>query len=109
MDELTPQEAYAAWTAGEAVILDVREQSEHDQTRVPGVPLIPMSEIMDRLDEVPAGRLVIMCRSGMRSAQVAAYLNGVGSYGNVANLAGGIIAWSDAGLPYEGDPPRPPA
>lgn len=106
MDELTPQQAYDAWTAGEAIILDVREEFEHDETNVPGVPLIPMSEFMGRIDEVPEGQLVIMCRSGARSAQVANYLNGLGTYGSAANLEGGIIAWAAGGLPFEGAPPR---
>jgi rhodanese-related sulfurtransferase len=103
--ELTPQEAHAAWTAGELTIVDVREQVEYDTTHVPGVPLLPMSEIIERVDELPEGDLVIICRSGARSAQVADWLNAQGDWGDVANLAGGIIAWAAAGLPYEGPPP----
>ena len=100
-------DAYAAWQAGQVAIVDIREQDEHDTTRVPGIPLIPMSELMDRLDELPSGPpLVILCRSGNRSGQVADYLNGAGDHGEVANLEGGILAWAAQGLPYEGEPPR---
>jgi len=103
----TAREAHDAWAAGELAILDVREADEHAATRVPGVPLIPMSELLDRLDEIPSGPpLAVLCRSGQRSAQVAEYLTEQGDHGEVANLEGGIIAWAADGLPFEGEPPR---
>ena len=96
-----------AWQAGQVAIVDVREQNEYDTTHVPGIPLIPMSELMDRLEELPsASPLVIMCRSGKRSEQVADHINGAGDHGDVANLEGGILAWAAQGLPYEGEPPQ---
>ena len=106
MKELSAREAYEAWQAGEVAIVDVREEHEYDTTHVPDMPLIPMSELQDRLDELPADRpLVIFCRSGRRSADVTDYLNDLGDYGEVANLEGGILAWATQGLPYEGAPP----
>jgi rhodanese-related sulfurtransferase len=105
MRELSPSEAFDAWQAGEVTIVDVREQGEHDQTRLAGVPLIPMSALAERMDELPEGPLVIICRSGARSARVTEYLTSLGTYGEVANLDGGIIAWAQAGLPYEGNEP----
>jgi len=85
----------------------VREEAEHEATRVDGVPLIPMSEFLARVDEIPAdGPLAVLCRSGARSGQVADYLNANGEHGEVANIEGGIIAWAAEGLPYEGGPPR---
>lgn len=107
MEIWTAKEAHDAWQAGKAAILDIREQREHDVTRVPGVPLIPMSELVDRLDEVPEQRpLVVICRSGARSARVAEFLAASGDPGEVvANLEGGIIAWAVEGLPYEGETP----
>jgi rhodanese-related sulfurtransferase len=103
----TAREAHDAWAAGELAILDVRETDEHAATRVPGVPLIPMSELLDRLDEVPSDRpLAVICRSGQRSAHVAEYLTEQGDHGDVANLEGGIIACAAEGLPFEGEPPR---
>lgn len=105
--EYTAKEAHSKWAASEAVIVDVREQREHDQTRIEGVPLIPMSELIERIDELPTDtELVILCRSGSRSARVADHLNAEGEHGEVANLEGGIIAWAADGLPYEGEPPR---
>lgn len=85
----------------------MREQTEHDETRVEGIPLIPMSGLVDAIDEIPAELpLAVLCRSGRRSAQVADYLSANGDHGEVANIEGGIIAWAHAGLPYEGAPPR---
>lgn len=105
--ELTAKEAHAAWRAGELAIVDCREQDEHEATRIEGVPLIPMSEFLARIDELPDDRsLAILCRSGSRSGQVADYLTATGEYGDVANVEGGLIAWAAEGLPYEGEPPR---
>ena len=101
----TAEDAHALWERGELAIVDIREVDEHDRTRVPGVPLIPMSEFLERIDELPDGPLAILCRSGARSGAVADYLTGTEGREDVANLEGGIIAWAAAGLPYEGEPP----
>ena len=106
MWELSPTEAYDAWRAGELAIVDIRETSEHEQTHIPGIPLVPMSTLAEHMDELPEGPLAILCRSGARSARVTEYLSALGIYGEVANLDGGIIAWVDQGLPYEGSDPR---
>lgn len=102
---MDPRTAYAAWQAGEIAIVDVREELEHEATRVAGVPLLPMSEIAGRLDELPGGPLAILCRIGARSGQVADFLTARGEHGDVANIEGGILAWAADGLPYEGEPP----
>jgi rhodanese-related sulfurtransferase len=103
----SPTEAHAAWIAGDVALVDCRERVEHEVTRIAGVPLIPMSEFLERLDDLPTDRPVVMvCRSGARSGQVADYLNAEGRHGEVANLEGGILAWAADGLPYEGEPPR---
>lgn len=107
MRNVSPHEAHAAWSAGTLAIVDCRELVEHEVTRIAGVPLVPMSEIVERVDELPTDRpLAILCRSGARSAQVADWLNAGGRHGEVANLEGGILAWAADGLPYEGEPPR---
>lgn len=107
MADYSVTEAYRLWSAGELAIIDVREQAEHDATRVDGVPLIPMSEFLASVDEIPADLpLAVLCRSGARSAQVADYLTAMGDHGEVANIEGGIIAWAAEGLPYEGESPR---
>lgn len=107
MADLTVREAHDAWAGGKLTILDCREPSEHEAQHVPGTVLLPMSALVDRIDEVPAdGPLAILCRSGNRSGQVADYLNAQGDWGEVANIEGGIIAWAAEGLPYEGSVPR---
>lgn len=107
MPDYSVAEAHRLWSEGALAIIDVREQAEHDETRVAGIPLIPMSALLSRIDEIPAELpLAVLCRSGARSGQVAEYLTAAGDHGEVANIEGGIIAWAVEGLPYEGDPPR---
>lgn len=103
----SPKDAHDAWRAGEIHIIDIREQHEYDLTWVADMPLIPMSELLDRIDELPTDKtLVLFCRSGNRSGQVTDYLMGTGDFDDVANLEGGILAWAAVGLPYEGPPPQ---
>lgn len=107
MSEYSVAQAHALWSAGDLTIIDVREDDEHEATRVAGVPLIPMSELMARIDEIPTDTPVaLLCRSGARSGRVADYLTAAGEHGEVANIEGGIIAWAAEGLPYEGEAPR---
>jgi rhodanese-related sulfurtransferase len=104
---ISPADAYRAWQAGELAIIDVREPGEHDATRLADVPLVPMGQVPERVDEIPSDRpLAVICRSGARSGRVADYLTGNGAHGEVANIDGGLLAWAADGLPYEGDPPH---
>jgi phage shock protein E len=83
------------------VLLDVREQWEYDEGHIPGVVLIPMGEVANRLSEIPTDKTVILtCRSGNRSDQIATYLRQQG-FDNVHNMSGGILAWQAAGLAVE--------
>ena len=85
--------------AGVAV-LDVRNPDEYDEAHVPGVILIPLGDLVERVDEVPTeGALPIICRSGGRSAQAAEWLRAQGV--DAVNVAGGMLAWADAGLEIE--------
>ena len=78
-------------------MLDVREQYEYDEKHIPDINLLPMSELESRLDELPTDKeVIITCRSGNRSNQVAQFLRQNG-YDNVHNMSGGIIAWEEAG------------
>jgi rhodanese-related sulfurtransferase len=82
-------------------LIDVREQWEYDEGHIPGVALIPMGQVSDRLDEIPTDKNVIVtCRSGNRSGQVTDYLRQVG-FDNVHNMAGGIVAWEAEGFEIE--------
>jgi phage shock protein E len=81
--------------------LDVREQSEYDAGRIPGVTLIPTGQVANRLSEIPKDKPVIVtCRTGNRSAAVTKFLQEQG-FTNVHNMEGGIVAWQGAGFPVE--------
>ena len=83
-----------------AVLLDVRRQEEWEEFRAPGAVLIPLAELAERVEEVPEGQTVyVICRTGSRSAKGAAYLRSLGI--DAVNVAGGSLAWVDAGLPVD--------
>lgn len=99
--EVSATDAEAAVARGEADLLDVREQWEWEEQRVPGATLIPMNEVPARLAEIPADRDVyVFCKMGGRSARVVDYLRRNGRE-RAANVTGGIDAWVEAGLPVE--------
>jgi phage shock protein E len=83
------------------LLIDVREKGEYDEGHIPGITLIPMGEIPNRLSEIPTDKEVIVtCRSGNRSGQITDYLRQQG-YTNIHNMDGGIIAWQQAGFKIE--------
>jgi rhodanese-related sulfurtransferase len=85
----------------DVLILDVREQSEYDAGHIPGVTLIPLNDVPNRLNEIPKDKPVIVtCRSGNRSGQATDFLRQQG-YTNVHNMTGGINAWQQAGYKVE--------
>jgi rhodanese-related sulfurtransferase len=86
----------------DAVLLDVREHDEYKAGHAAGVVHVPMGEIGHRLGELPPGRRVIcICRSGGRSAQVTAFLLEHGI--DALNMTGGMQGWHAAGLPLVTD------
>jgi molybdopterin/thiamine biosynthesis adenylyltransferase/rhodanese-related sulfurtransferase len=93
--QLTVKELKARMDSGEDVfLLDVREPYEVQIAQIGG-KLIPQNDVPQRLAEIPRDReIVIHCRSGARSQRIAEFLKQSG-YNQVANLAGGILAWSD--------------
>jgi|WetSurMetagenome_2_1015567.scaffolds.fasta_scaffold38996_3 phage shock protein E len=85
----------------DVLILDVREQSEYDAGHIPGVTLIPLNDVANRLSEIPKDKPVIVtCRSGNRSGQATDFLRQQG-YTNVHNMTGGLNAWQQAGYAVE--------
>jgi rhodanese-related sulfurtransferase len=100
--EITPTEFAARRDRGEKLtLLDVRESWELEIASVPGIVHMPMGEVADRLDELNREQeVVVLCRSGRRSLEVARFLQQSGF--RAVNLAGGILAWSrelDATIP----------
>src|SRR5512143_3590462 len=83
-----------------ALLLDVREPAEYAAIHAPNAKLIPLGEVGLRLKELEAYKnkpVVVMCRSGRRSAKAAALLQEAG-FTQVSNVQGGIQAWEQAGL-----------
>lgn len=93
--EVTPTEFVARRASGgDVVLLDVRDDWELAIANVPETVHIPMGEITERARELdPERETVVLCRSGRRSLEVARYLEQNG-FKSVANLTGGILAWS---------------
>ncbi len=90
-----------ARTRPDALLVDVRGESEWRGGHLPGAVLIPLPELPERLGEIPADRAVtVQCQTGARSAIAASLLLAAGRR-DVANLAGGYGAWMAAGLPIE--------
>jgi rhodanese-related sulfurtransferase len=84
-----------------ALLVDVREQHEFDDVRIPGSILMPLSTFQQHFEELPKDKEIVMqCRSGARSGQTTEFLLNNG-YTDVVNMAGGILAWNEAGLPIE--------
>lgn len=82
-------------------LLDVREPDEYAAGHIPSITLIPSGEVADRLAELPRDKeIIVTCRTGNRSAQVASMLRDQG-FTNVHNMTGGIVAWQEAGYPVE--------
>ncbi len=92
--QITATELKQRMDAGEGLfILDVREPFEYQIANIGG-KLIPMNQVPQRLDEIDRDReIVVHCKAGGRSQRVAEFLKQAG-YPNVANMAGGILAWS---------------
>jgi len=77
------------------LVLDVREPFEHDIARIEGSLLVPLGELSSHINEIPRDKeIVVMCKSGTRSAKATEFLRQQGVQ-NVYNLEGGINAWAE--------------
>jgi len=86
-----------------APLVDVRRPDEWEDVRAPGAVLIPLGDLVARVDEVPTDATVyVICRTGARSAKAVEYLRSAGV--DAVNVAGGTLAWRDAGLPTDTGP-----
>ena len=90
--------AFAAAHRDGAAVLDVRQPDEYEAGHVPGAVLLPLDQLGARIDEVPRDEhLYVICKSGGRSAAAVEALTGAGF--SATNVAGGTLAWIDAGYP----------
>jgi adenylyltransferase/sulfurtransferase len=77
-------------------LLDVREPHEHEICHIDGATLIPLGQLVQRVDEVPQGpdapELIVYCKGGVRSAKAIGLLRERG-FSRMLNLRGGILSW----------------
>jgi len=104
MEEITVQSLKEMKDQNESFfLLDVREHFEYQISNIDGT-LIPLKELPDRLSEIEGykeSEVIVMCRSGGRSAEACKFLKNKG-FSNVKNLKGGINEWAreiDSSLP----------
>ena len=77
-------------------IVDVREANEVAIGRIPNSIHIPLAQVLNRMNEIdPTRETVVHCKMGGRSARAIDALQRSGFEGNLTNLRGGIIAWSN--------------
>lgn len=97
MRTVTASELKAEMDAGADIqLIDVRQPDEYAFARIDGAKLIPLGEIVSRMDEIdPDRETVIHCKMGGRSARAIEALERAGFKGKLRNLAGGITAWSN--------------
>ncbi|HEY3776146.1 MAG TPA: rhodanese-like domain-containing protein [Solirubrobacteraceae bacterium] len=98
--DYSPQEVSRLYDEGSIQLIDVRADHEHEAGHIAGTTLIELSEISSRVGEIDRERPVVFyCRSGGRSAMATEAFAQAGY--DAHNMAGGMLAWSAAGLPIE--------
>jgi sulfur-carrier protein adenylyltransferase/sulfurtransferase len=96
MKTISVQELKKMMDSGENFqLIDVREDYEYDIANIGG-ELIPLGQIPDFTDKIARDKKVVVhCRSGVRSARAIEFLEENNGFDNLYNLEGGILAWSD--------------
>lgn len=103
--EISPQTVHQWVSNGEALLVDVRESEELAQARLDGAVHVPMSAFDP--DKVPTDtdkKVVFVCAHGQRSEKVGKYVVSQGLLEEAYNMAGGLAAWAEAGLPLKMGP-----
>lgn len=96
--EISVGDAYTKYQNG-AFFLDVRTPEEWNQFHAPNSTLIPLDQLSSRLNEIPKDKeIVVVCRSGNRSAQGRDILLNAG-FAQVTSMQGGLTDWQAAGYP----------
>ena len=103
INQVGPQEAVLLFNHEDALVLDVREQSEWADGHIGKAKHIPLGQLKTRLTELDKYKdkpIVVVCRSGNRSGSACGTMKKAG-FEKMYNLAGGMMAWEQAGLPRE--------
>jgi len=100
---ITVEEAKALLDAGNAIMIDVREQDEWDAARIEGTLFAPLSQMPQAWEELALPKdktVIVQCKPVGRSGRVCDFVGPNAKDGQpVVNLSGGIIAWHQAGYP----------
>ena len=101
-----PPETVNQWLGdGDAVLVDVRAAEELAQARLAGAVHLPMSAFdPDKVPTDTGKKVVFVCALGQRSEQIGMYVVAEGILAEAYNMAGGLEAWAEAGLPLETGP-----
>jgi rhodanese-related sulfurtransferase len=85
-----------------ALLLDVREPEEWEAGHAPEAEFVPLAQVPDAVDRLPRDRrIVVICRSGARSARATEFLNAQGF--DAVNMSGGMKAWAATGFDVRTD------
>ena len=97
MKEITVKELKAKMDAGDDIeLIDVRQPDEYAMAKIEGAKLIPLPEIVQRMNEIDGSKeIIVHCKMGGRSARAIEFLQASGFEGDMSNLVGGITAWSN--------------
>ncbi len=99
---LEPAEVQAKLTDGTAYVVDVREPHEYAEAHIAGAVLMPLSQFDPSKISPPEGKnLIFHCRSAQRCGVASEQLIAAGYKGAIYRMAGGLLAWTAAGLPVE--------
>ena len=102
LPEVEVDELEQARAAG-APVIDVREPDEYEAVHVPGAVLMPLGDVMARVDEVPRDEPVyVICATGNRSARAAQWYRAQGI--DARNVTGGTKGWVESGKPTVSGP-----
>jgi rhodanese-related sulfurtransferase len=93
--EISVRELAALGSA--ARLVDVREPHEWDEAHVDHAVLVPLGSVPDHVEAFDGSPTYVICRSGGRSGRACEFLAAQGC--DVVNVAGGMLAWTEAGLP----------
>ncbi|MFD9688882.1 adenylyltransferase/sulfurtransferase MoeZ [Kitasatospora sp. NPDC059146] len=89
--------------AEDIYLIDVREPGEYEIVNIPGAVLIPKNEFLmgDALEKLPQDRKIVLhCKSGVRSAEVLAVVKAAG-FANAVHLGGGVLGWVNQVEPHK--------
>ncbi|CAN5509900.1 MAG: rhodanese-like domain-containing protein [Pyrinomonadaceae bacterium] len=97
IEEISAANLKKRMDAGDSIqLIDVRQPDEFGFAKIEGAKLVPLGEVLKRIDEIDETReTVILCKAGGRSAKAIELMKQAGFTGELKNLKGGITAWSN--------------